>query len=313
VRESLASVIVPAIDAAIADSVMGVGDFRDFPVDPYGGTADWTFVLRQPMTEDVAAVQSALDGLRAAGGADPPEALLEGLYSSVTGDCGGGSFGAACFRPESHPIIVVATDAPVHNGSTEGAEIPYDPSLVTARSWDETVAALNAVSVKIVGAAVRIQSPIPIPPASRADLEELARATDSRSAGGALTVYNCPGGEVSDVVVNGILDLVGATTQDVTSRTLDDPSDEVDATRFIKSVRPVRATRATRFDETTFYGVAGGTTITFEIAFQNDFLPQQMYVQIFRAQIEVHDVPGGTRLDVRNVYIVVPAIGGVLI
>ena len=49
------------------------------------------------------------------------------------------------------------------------------------------------------------------------------------------------------------------------------------------------------------------------MTFQNDFLAQQTSVRIFRAQIEVFDVPGGTRLDIRNVYIVVPGIGGVLI
>ncbi len=114
-------------------------------------------------------------------------------------------------------------------------------------------------------------------------------------------------------VVDGIVDLVGAETQDVTSRQIDDPSDEVDATRFIQSVTPVRATRATSFDATTFYGVAGGTTVTFEVTFLNDFLPEQTYVQIFQAEIEVHDLPAETRLDIRNVYIVVPAIGGTLI
>jgi hypothetical protein len=118
---------------------------------------------------------------------------------------------------------------------------------------------------------------------------------------------------VSTAVVDGIVDLVGATTQDVTSQQRDDESDAVDATRFMQSIRPVRATRATTFDETTFYGVAGGTTVTFEVTFRNDFLPQQTYVQIFQAFIDVVDTVSGTTLDTRNVYVVVPALGGVLI
>jgi hypothetical protein len=36
-------------------------------------------------------------------------------------------------------------------------------------------------------------------------------------------------------------------------------------------------------------------------------------VQIFRAEIEVWDVPGGTTLDRRTIYIVVPALGQLLI
>jgi hypothetical protein len=118
---------------------------------------------------------------------------------------------------------------------------------------------------------------------------------------------------VTTAVVDGIVDLVAAETQDVSARSIDDTSDAVDATRFIKAIRPVWASSATSFDDTTFYGVSGGTTVRFSIAFQNDFRPHEYHVQIYRAYIEVHDVPGMTPLDTRNVYIVVPAIGGVLI
>jgi len=306
VRTSLSTIIVPAAHAAIADVAMGVGDYRDFPVAPYGDAGDWTFQLRQAVTFDLFAVQAALDGLAAGGGNDTPESMLEGLYSAVTGDCGPDAFGAACFRRDSHPIIVVATDAPTHNGPTGAND--YD-ATVTARTWTETVAALNAMNVKTLGAAIRFMGLAQ----GRADLEALAAATSSYSRDGALTVYVAPGGEVDAVVVNGIVDLVGAERQDVTSRKIDDPSDAVDATLFMKAIRPIRATSATSFDDTTFYGVAGGTTITFEITFQNDFLPEQSYVQIFKAQIEIHDIPAMTQLDLRNVYIVVPSEGGMLI
>lgn len=312
VRSSLSTMIVPAINDAIVDSVMGVGDYRDFPVAPYGDPGDWPFIVRQEMTDDVSRVQSALNGLRAGGGNDGPESTVEALYRAVSGGCPDG-FGEACFRFDSHPIIVVVTDAEMHNGP--GGANAY--SGVTARTWTEMVAALNAHDVKIVGAAVDpisiIPIPIPLPNAARPHLEALATATSSRSAAGSLTVYNAPGGSVSGAVVDGILDLVGAARQDVTSRTLDDESDAVDARRFIQAVRPLRATRATSFDATTFYGVGGGTTITFEVAFRNDFLPEQTFVQIFRAYIEVFEPGTDTVLDRRNVYVVVPAVGGVLI
>lgn len=314
VRSSLSTTIIPAVSAAIADVVMGVGDFRDFPVDPYGSPGDWPFMARQPLTADVTAVQSALNALSAGGGNDGPESDVEGLYRSVSGgSCAGGGFGEACFRTLSHPIIVIVTDNEMHNGP--GGANPY--SGVSARTWTEMTAALNAQDVKVVGAAVDPFSafplPIPLPNVARAHLEELARATSSRALDGTETVYDAPGGSVSTAVVDGIIDLVSTTTQDVTSQTRDDTSDAVDATRFIQRVTPVRATRATTFDATTFYGVAGGTTITFEVAFQNDFLPAEAFVQIFQAFIEVTDVASGTVLDTRNVYIVVPAVGGILI
>ncbi len=312
VRTSLSSMIVPGVGDAIADVVMGVGDFRDFPVDPYGNAGDWAFMVRQTMTADVSSVQSALDGLRVGGGGDGPEGTVEGLYGLAAGSCADG-FGGACFRNDSHPIIVVVSDAEMHNdpgGSNDyGTDVP-------SHSWSEMTSALTSHDIKIVGAAVNsFPVPLPIPVASRADMETLATATDSRASDGSLTVYEAPGGSVSTSVVNGIVDLVGATTQDVTSRTLDDTSDAagVDATRFIKAVSPARASRGVHFDATTFYGVAGGTTVTFQVTFQNDFLPEQSYVQIFQAYIEVYDVASGTTLDRRNVYVVVPAIGGVLI
>lgn len=314
VRSSLSSTIVPRVRDAIADVVMGVGDFRDFPVGEYGSPGDWPFVVRQAMTSDVAQVQSALNALTAGGGGDGPEAALEGLHGAVAGGSCPDGFGMACFRHDSHPIIVVVTDAEMHNGPA-GAS-PYDAS-VSARTWAETTGALTANGVKIVGAAVDpisiVPIPFPLPNAARPHLLELARATSSRSAAGRETVFDAPGGSVSTAVVDGIVDLVGATTQDVTSRTLDDESDAVDARMFIQRVTPVRATRATRFDATTFYGVAGGTTITFEVEFRNDFLPAQTHVQIFQAFIEVFDTASTTVLDRRNVYVVVPPIGGILI
>jgi hypothetical protein len=308
VRNSLSSVIVPAASSAIADVVMGVGDYRDFPTDPYGATTDWTYELRQAMTPDIGAVQTALNGLTAGGGGDTPEALLEGLYSAAAGDCPPVGFGTACFRTDSHPIIVVVTDAPSHNGTDAAND--YDGS-VSARTWVETMTVLNGWNVKILGVAVKMMGWVPA--ASRPDLEQAAVDTNSYTSAGVPTVYASTGGQVSSVVVDGIVDLVGAASQDVSARAIDDPSDAVDATQFIKSIRPVWASSATSFDTTTFYGVSGGTTVRFSITFHNDFRPHEYDVQIYRAQIEVHDVPGMTPLDTRNVYIVVPAVGGSLI
>ena len=51
---------------------------------------------------------------------------------------------------------------------------------------------------------------------------------------------------------------------------------------------------------------------TFEVTFENDFLEHGDRVRLFRAEIEVHDLPGMTVLDTRNVYIVVPARDGTI-
>ncbi len=314
VTSSLSTVIVPGVNDSIADAVMGVGDYRDFPVDPFGSPGDWSFQVRQMMTSDVAAVQAALRTLRAGGGNDGPESATEGLFRSVAGsDCPDG-FGEACFREMSHPIIVLVTDAQFHNGPDSAND--YDATVPAAREWRETLDALNAQSVKVVGVAVDsapFPLPFPIPVAGEPDLRALAMATNSRSSTGGLTVFTAASGSVSTSVVGGIVDLVGAATQDVSARDLDDDTDAMDATQFILAITPLMATRATRFDATTFYGVAGGTTVTFDVTFQNNIAPSTDRVQLYRAFIEVFEVTSGTALDRRNVYIVIPREDGGLI
>jgi hypothetical protein len=313
VTSSLSTIIVPAVTDAIADARMGVGDYRDFPVDPYGDAGDWAFRIRQTMTDDVAAVQTALRGLRAGGGNDGPESATEGLFHTVADDSCPDAFGAACFRLMTHPIIVLVTDAEFHNGPDSAND--YGAG-VDARTWSATIAALNANDTNVIGVAVDsapFPLPIPIPIASEPDLRALATATDSRSSAGGLTVYTAASGSVSASVVDGIVDLVGAATQDVSARKLDDDTDVMDAMLFITAITPLRATRATRFDATTFYGVAGGTTVTFDVTFRNDIAPATDRVQLYRAFIEVFDVATDTALDRRNVYIVIPREDGGLI
>ena len=314
VTSSLSTTIVPAVTDAIADAHMGVGDYRDFPVDPFGDPGDWAFRVRQTMTDDVAAVQTALRALRAGGGNDGPESATEGLFHTVADDACPDAFGAACFRLMTHPIIVLVTDAQFHNGPDSAND--YGAAVPEARTWAETLTALNANDTNVIGVAVDsapFPLPIPIPIAGEPDLRALATATDSRSSTGGLTVYTAASGAVSTSVVDGIVDLVGAATQDVSARKLDDDTDAMDATLFITAITPLRATRATRFDATTFYGVAGGTTVTFDVTYRNDIAPATARVQLYRAFIEVFDVATETALDRRNVYIVIPREDGGLI
>jgi len=309
VRRSLATMIVPAIHDAIADPAMGVGDFRDFPIGTYGSPGDWPVLIRQRNTSDVMLVQNALNGLLAAGGADNPEADVQGLYTAVADTCPDpdGGFGAACFRPMTHPIIVLVTDITFHNGPDPINDYVGVPE---AHTWMQTIDALVANQVHVAG--VGIGYPEYGPSAALPDLHALAQATDSHDSLGNDTVYEAVGGAVGSAVVDGILDLVGSQTQDVTSRTVDDDTDAVDARDFITAVTPVRASRATSFDSTTFYGVGGGTTVTFDVTFENDTHPATSRMQIYRAFIDVVDVESHTALDRRTVYIVVPPVDGIL-
>jgi hypothetical protein len=88
----------------------------------------------------------------------------------------------------------------------------------------------------------------------------------------------------------------------------------VDATLFIKAVTPRTAldragtdiTSTLTLDDTTFYGVAPGGTVTFTIRFYNDIQMPALTSQIFRATIVVVG-NGVAELDSHDVIIVVPA------
>lgn len=298
VQSTLSSVIVPALEAAISDLRMGVGQYRDFPIDFFGSPGDFPFALGTVLTDSVPTVQTALNLLVAGGGADGPESMTEALYETAAGACStGAGAGQACFRPDANAMVVVVTDAQTHNGP--GGSNGY---TFAARTWDQAVSALTSIGARVLGAEVW---------AGATNLSALAEATGSRRLDGSLAVYAATGGAVDAAVAEGIIDLAGGIPQDVTSRLVDDPADAVDATGFIQAVTPLRATRTIgSMDATTFYGVPGGTTITFGVTFRNDFLPHGPSVQLFRATIDVVDTPAGTVLDSRQVYVVVPAEDG---
>jgi len=327
VRESLMDTIVPAIRAEIPDSEMGVGEFRDFPVDDYGNDEDLPFVLLQEITSDDQAVLQAISQYEAYGGGDTPESQIEALYQTATGEgfppwipphtCPTypdefyARVGYPCFRPGSLPIILLISDAPMHNGPNNYE--PYThPDVAYAHRFDITMTMLNYIGARVIGVAVGGAED------TVEHMEEVARATGTVNADGEPLVYISDSGEVSSNIIQGIKDLVGGVPQDVSTETRDLPDreeyinmgeSEVDATRFIKAIRPVSAVPSSNvlggMDDTTFYRVLPGTGVTFEVHFLNDFYPPKETSRIFEALIIVIG-NGVAELDQRHVYIIVP-------
>ncbi|MCZ7681084.1 MAG: hypothetical protein M5U28_20770 [Sandaracinaceae bacterium] len=102
----------------IANVQMGVGQYRDFPNSAdifdfyaYGSPGDMPYANEQSITDDLSAVQAALGRLGAGGGADGPESSTEALYQTATGggrdlDLRGGRAG----------LQLAARHLPVHPG-----------------------------------------------------------------------------------------------------------------------------------------------------------------------------------------------------
>jgi hypothetical protein len=331
--------IASRVAMLIRDVQFGVGSYEDFPTAPYGETMgytgrvrpDWPFHLEQEITPDLAAVNRAL-ALTADGGNDWPESGTEALFQTASGagvTYAGGSVpprscpvipdemgrrrGYPCFRPGALPIIVLVTDADIHNGPDPFQDYAGIP---TAAGYDATVRELNGIGARVVGVDLAT---------ARDDIEPYATATGTVDGTGAPLVYTGSPSTTSEQIITGITSLVGGTPQDVNTTTRNVPGNpgEFDATRFIKSIVPIEGFRDgiaganpgvsySSKDDTTFYQVIPGTMVDFGIDFWNDVHPPAATALIFRATIIVLG-NGVAELDQREVYIIVPPEGGTVL
>jgi hypothetical protein len=288
------------------------------------------------ITDDLGAVQTGLNGLVTANGADSPESHVEALYQTATGMGGSWTFAAGgppwslpprtcptipdevgtrrgypCFRPGSLPIVVTVSDISWHNGP--GGSAAYTGITPAPHTFDDASNALRMIGARLIGVCVD--------GGGRAEAEAMATATGTVDGSGRPLVYDAAGGAVSSAIVMGIETLTGGTPQDVNTRTVNVPGnpDEFDATLFIKAITPVEGYRdgiaGTGFssmDDTTFYDVIPGTLVEFAVDFYNDVREPADTAQIFQARIIVVG-NGVADLDSHNAYIIVPPEGGTIL
>lgn len=331
----LSTYIIPEIITRIRFSAFGVGQFADFAQDPYGAGSDLAFELLQSMTLVASDAQSAVEALPRSDGVDTAESHVEALYQVVTG-AGLGSWiaphtcpdglGAACFRPGALPIIVLVTDAPMHNGPLAGVGSDYTSITPTPHTWDEAITELNTLHAKVIGLD---SEPYGLSYA-RFDMERTAIVTGTVDDAGDPLVFDIgTDGEYLDTtVVDAIETLATRVAFDVDTYVVDHDDGytdipEVDATCFVKQRIPQEGwippsgftaeEAVSRIDSTTFYDVMPGTTITFLVRFRNHIDTEtacyegDRMARVFRATIIVRG-DHVTDLDEREVIIIVPAL-----
>jgi hypothetical protein len=182
-QNSLTGTVIPGIEATIPNTYYGVGAYEDFPIIPYGETLcnygaalvpDQPFELFTEITNDVMAVQAAVNGLGIGGSAigcgnDTPESAIEAMYQIATGEglMGPGAtnvpanntgIGGVGFREGTMPVIVNITDAISHDvdNNTCGGEQYFDASVAAvAHGESETMAALNAICARVIQVATQ--------------------------------------------------------------------------------------------------------------------------------------------------------------
>lgn len=322
VRQRLRERVVPGVRAAIPDAAFGVALFGEFPVRPHGPRGVQPYLLRSPITTTVTNIEAALDETPTWGNLDDPEAAIEGLFQVVTGEgygsstdpgfipasggCPGGGSGGACFRSEALPIVMLITDAPMHNGPGDANPYEFSPA---PHGYDETVARVVSLEALVVGLAASD----PGRPSAGPHLRRLASDTGSVDGDGDPLFFDIGGrgDRIGDEIVNAVQFVASEVPLDVDARAEDIPGDSVDASEILRGVRAVSAdpmSNVERVEGDTFFGVIPGTSLVFEITFDASGLEPSPNRRVFGARVLFR--AGRSRLGVREVDIVVPGADG---
>jgi len=314
IKTKLQGTIVPGIVAEIPDAWIGVGEFRD-----ECDTGYFPVRVRQNVTNDIPAVQSAINAFTSDGGCGYTT-ILEALYQMVTGEgfgahlppapgCLDTGWGYPCFRVGALPIFIGFSDAEARNGPS-GIVYDSDPPIFpTPHSYAQVINALNDVGARFIGV-----------DSGEADVDFRAISIDtgtvSRSGSPLLFEIASDGHDIDLTIVEAVVTLASQVAFDVDTIVAEIPpvNDGIDATQFIKRVTPLRASPAenvTGMDEHVFYGVLPGAILTFEVEFLNDFLDEERMPRAFRCKIIVRG-NRTTNLDEKEVLIIVPGEIGFL-
>ncbi|MFK7985123.1 MAG: hypothetical protein AB8I08_03755 [Sandaracinaceae bacterium] len=326
VRAGLRDLVVPGVRRAIPDAAFGLAFFGEFPVAPHGRDGNLPYELRSPITTEVTRVEAAFDETPNWGNLDDPEAAIEGLYQVATGDgygsagtpgfvpqtlgCPGGGTGGACFRDDALPIVMLITDSPMHNGPPDVApDAPYAFTPAPA-TYEEAIAAANALDLLVV--TLGASDPIRRPPHDH--LRALSRDTNSVDADGQPLWFDIGGGgdRIGREIVSAVQFVASAVPLTVDAVLEDIPGDGVDADLVIRGVRAASADppgNVEAIEGDTFRGVVPGTRLTFDVLVDASELPPSTERRVFPARI-VFRAAGRSRLDVREIQIVVPGADG---
>jgi hypothetical protein len=228
-QDALTGTVIPGIQTAVANSQFGVGALEDFPVGNYGNihgsdcgrggesAPDQPFKLRQAITNNVSAVQTAVNSLSNGPNApigcgnDWPEGGLEAIYQAATGEglsapsptsvpANHTGIGGVAFRPGTMPVIVDVGDAMSHGvGETAvctstGESAAYTGAVATyAHSRAQTKTALANICARVVGIAA-IQTSLTANCSPEEYMRDLATSTGARVPPAAWDVGTRPAG-----------------------------------------------------------------------------------------------------------------------
>ncbi len=199
--------ILSALAGLGLDLAYGVGNYKDFPSDPYA------FAAQQSVTTDEVSVLAAINAWTASGGDDTPEGQFFAL-DQIAVPPGGGPIG---WRAGAKRIIVWFGDAPAHDPVCQAISgLPYaiTEASVTNKLVGEDIAVV-AISTTTGTPGALDADPVPL-----SDDYNAACGAPAGAAGQASNIASATGGKhVSGIdalsIVQTIIDLIKAVVGSV--------------------------------------------------------------------------------------------------
>jgi hypothetical protein len=224
----------------------------------------------------------------------------------VGSPAGASGYGYPCFRPNSLPVILLATD----EGPLNGADTNHCPD------WDTVVKpAMTSRKARLVGILGSGYSPEVL-----TDLNKMATDTGAVDATtGAPYVLDGAGANASTAIENGVRNLANNIPLDMNAVPTDDTTDTVDAlAAFFDHLETLQlgtvdcANGLTDIDTNSdsfkdkYLQVKTGTPVCWKVVSKmNTTVPATSQPQLFKAFVTVYG-DGVTSLSTRNVFFLVP-------
>jgi hypothetical protein len=206
-----ASNILTALSGLGLDLAYGVGNYKDFPSDPYA------FAPQQSVTTVEASVQAAINAWTASGGGDTPEGHFFALDRLA--EPPGGSIG---WRAGSKRIIVWFGDAPAHDPVC--AAISGLASDITEASLTNKLVA-EKISVIAISTDTGVAGALDADPVPLSNDYNAACGAAGGAAGQATRIANATGGQHATgideaTIVQTIIDLIKAVVGSINNVSL---------------------------------------------------------------------------------------------
>jgi Integrin beta chain VWA domain len=281
--QSGASTILTALVGLGIDIALGVGNYKDFPTDPYA------FQHQLNPTSTASDVQNAINTWSASGGGDIPEAGFFALTSLA--EPAGGPIG---WRPDSTRIIVWFGDAPAHDPVCAAISgiVDITEASVTAKLVGEKITVL-AISTTTGTPDALDADPVPL------STDYGACGAPGGAAGQATRIATATGGvHAANIdptgVVTTIIDLIKAAVGSIKNVRLVADGDIVP---FVTSIEPAAG-----------YGPLRGDTehvLEFVVTFTGGAVDCEHHRQIFNGSLDV--IADGATVASKPTRITVPA------